>query len=368
MKVFIDGIIYQRESVGGISRVFNEILPRMCDLDDSMEIKLVTQGRLKQKLPAHKNISDKRLPPIERRFGYSQDLSPFMGRVNNMFLDADPGSIWHSSYYTMPWKWNGPAIITVVDLIHERLPKIFNSKENVEFRKRKKACIRKADAIISISDTTKRDIINYHGIRPEKIHVIYLGCGSVMNMNIEDMNAPKPQKPFILYVGVRTTAHKNFEVLLNAFSMWEHNNDYDLVLIGQDLLPEEERIFRSMGIRGKIKIYPNAGDVILKNLYNMASVYVYPSIYEGFGIPLLEAMSCGCPIVASSIPSTREVAGDCPIYFDLNDKYSLINSLNRAIAEGRESKRTKEALEMVNNYSWQNTAEGTYKIYKDLLS
>ena len=102
-------------------------------------------------------------------------------------------------------------------------------------------------------------------------------------------------------------------------------------------------------------------------LYNRALAFIYPSLYEGFGIPLLEAMACGCPIVASRIPSTIEVAGDCPVYFNPNDVEELISALDIIIPEGRNSKRTRSGLERVKKYSWQKTAEQTLEVYHSLV-
>jgi alpha-1,3-rhamnosyl/mannosyltransferase len=103
-------------------------------------------------------------------------------------------------------------------------------------------------------------------------------------------------------------------------------------------------------------------------LYNQAAAFVHPSLYEGFGIPLLEAMACGCPVVASRIPTTREVAGDCPIYFDPMQPDELITALDVALAEGRNSERVRRGLEWVKQYSWDRTARETLQVYRALFS
>ena len=103
---------------------------------------------------------------------------------------------------------------------------------------------------------------------------------------------------------------------------------------------------------------------MLCRLYNQAVAFVYPSLYEGFGIPLLEAMTCGCPIVASRIPSTVEVAGDCPIYFDPAEEDDLVNALDIALSEGRNSERVQAGFEKVKSYSWDKTTAQTLQVYR----
>jgi alpha-1,3-rhamnosyl/mannosyltransferase len=117
-----------------------------------------------------------------------------------------------------------------------------------------------------------------------------------------------------------------------------------------------------------VQVLTDVDDQTLCQLYNQALGLVYPSLYEGFGIPLLEAMACGCPIVASRISSTIEVAGDCPIYFDPTEEDDLLNALDIALSQGRNSERIQTGLEKVKSYSWDKTAAQTLKIYRSVCA
>jgi glycosyltransferase involved in cell wall biosynthesis len=123
------------------------------------------------------------------------------------------------------------------------------------------------------------------------------------------------------------------------------------------------RQIKELEIQGRILLFTGITDEQLAQLYNQALALVYPSLYEGFGLPLLEAMACGCPIVASRIPSTIEVAGDCPAYFELGNRTSLIAALDIVYLEGADSSRITMGLERAAQFSWDKTAKETLALY-----
>ncbi|MBC7078478.1 MAG: glycosyltransferase family 4 protein, partial [Synergistales bacterium] len=172
-------------------------------------------------------------------------------------------------------------------------------------------------------------------------------------------------RPFLLYVGNRRD-HKNFSWLVEAFALWRARREVDLVVAGAPWLPAEQDHLRKLGIDGQVHLVTGIDDKHLCSLYNQAAAFVFPSLYEGFGLPVLEAMACGCPVVASRIPSTVEVAGQCPIYFEIDDIPSLHVAFERALSEGRNSVRTRHGLEWVKRYSWDKTAADILNIYHSL--
>jgi len=374
MRVIIDGEIYHYQSRGGISRIFNEIIPRMCGQDDSLDIALLTRGDTRQPLPRHQRVEYINASPLSRRL-CSERISGFFAPGATWLaalllerrLRGRQDSIWHSSYYTLPEKWRGPIVMLVPDMIHEFFPELFTGKENDRFRERKERCVRAADYVLSISETTARDIERVYKLDRKKIRVIPLACTDAFYPLGESCSDPvlAGSKPFLLYVGPRVH-YKNFDMLLDAYHRWPGNKDVDLVVVSYAWTQKESQTLVRMGISDKVRVMSKVDDKSLCRLYNRASAFVYPSLYEGFGIPLLEALTCGCPVIASRIPSSIEIAGDCPFYFDPENGSELIRCFDRALSEGRNRERVNKGFEQAKQYSWDRTAAQTLEVYREL--
>ena len=174
------------------------------------------------------------------------------------------------------------------------------------------------------------------------------------------------KRPFPLVIGGRYL-YKNFNGLIQAHSVWAHREEVALVVVGSPWSVDEEKRLAELGIRDRVHLLTEADDETLCHLYNQAAAFVYPSLYEGFGIPLLEAMACGCPVIASRIPSTIELAGGCPIYFEPTELDGLVNALDVALSEGCNSERVRAGIERVKRYSWDRVAAQTLEVYRTLL-
>jgi glycosyltransferase involved in cell wall biosynthesis len=223
----------------------------------------------------------------------------------------------------------------------------------------------RADAIICISETTKQDVIGFYGVDSDKLYVIPLAPSDVFRkVNAED-NHSETQRPFILFVGRRNN-YKNFITLLLAYIRWPERRNVDLVVVGDLWSKAECRILEKAGVESHVQLITNIDDHQLAILYNRATVFIFPSLYEGFGLPLLEAMACGCPVIASRIPSNVEVASDSAIYFEPEDGDALISALEQAITDGRSAWRVQQGLQHVKKYSWDNTAQQTLTVYRKL--
>jgi glycosyltransferase involved in cell wall biosynthesis len=371
MEVCVDGIIYEMQSRGGISRLYSEILPRMCAMDDSLEIMLLTAGRVRQPLPTHTRILHRRHLPIDRIFRPWRLWAPAYPRLRSLAqwlaMGHGQGGIWHSSYYTMPARWIGPVVMTVHDMIHERFSHMFDTVADERFRQLKKRCMLAADKVICVSHTTQQDVLDILGIVPAKTQVVSHAHSDSFRVTdaAVGLTADPIKGPYLLYVGMRSH-HKNFRVLLETYSHWDRRNELGLVAVGAPWSSEERGHLEELGISDRVHLLKNVDDETLCHLYNQASAFVFPSLYEGFGIPLLEAMACGCPIIASRIPSTLEVARECPIYFEPTQPDDLMAAFDVAIAEGRDSARVRLGLELVQGYSWDATARQTLEVYRAL--
>lgn len=258
-------------------------------------------------------------------------------------------------------------MVTVADMIYERFPALFNTVGAKRLRKQKRRCVLGADAVICISETTRRDLLHFYGIDSDKVWVVPLGYSNTFRRlpSLAERAESPVSGPFLLYVGSRSH-YKNFKQLIQAYSLWQHQREVNLVVVGSKWSADEMESLTGLGIYDRVHLLNTVDDEALCYLYNTAVAFVYPSLYEGFGIPLLEAMACGCPIVASRIPSTIEVAGDCPVYFDPRQTQDLLLALDKVLLERKHSQRFPVGLERVRDFSWERAAEQTLKVYRSL--
>lgn len=373
VNVIVDGIIYRLQPHGGISRLFSEILPRMCQADDTLNITLLMMGQSQQALPHHPHIHIRSAPQIERllrpHLVWRYPVRMLKEWWLRLSIEGTRGKIWHSTYYTMPKIWRGATVVTVADMIYELFPGLFNTIGSERLRRQKRRCVLSADAVISISETTRADLQHFYGIDSDKVWVVPLSYSNTFRRLpslVERAESPVSGR-FLLYVGSRAH-YKNFKQLVEAFSLWKHRREVSLVVVGGEWTPDEMKTLTELGIYDRVRLLNKVDDEALCYLYNMAVAFVCPSLYEGFGIPLLEAMACGCPVVASRIPSTIEVAGDCPVYFNLGETDDLMLALDKVLLEGRDSQRCLAGLERVKGFSWERTAEQTLEVYRSLAN
>ena len=362
LDVIIDGIIYKTQKVGGISRIFNEIIPIMCDLDSNIDIKILLDNPITANLPVHNNINFIYKPKATwRPYRFSRYLNEYI--FYKKYINKN--SIWHSTYFTSaPRKMK--SVVTVYDMIYEMIPDMFDEQDREHTIKMKRESIMNADLIICISETTRQDVLKYYNVEPNKCLVIYPAYSNKFHI-LSSSAEIKKSIPYIFYLGQRV-GYKGFINLLVAYANWEYRDDIKLIVVGGYKWRAYERtLIDSLGISNNVILYKDIDDDKLCHLYNEALAFIYPSLYEGFGIPLLEAMACGCLIVASHIPSTVEVAGDIPIYFEIGNIENLQLALNQIIDKNYNRERIKKGLEKVKTFSWKKTAEKTLNNYRKLV-
>ncbi|MBT6048692.1 MAG: glycosyltransferase family 4 protein, partial [Candidatus Scalindua sp.] len=264
---------------------------------------------------------------------------------------------------------------TVHDIAYLRLPNLLNTSRKVYKKNILQISIRKAKIIIADSYATKEDIIEYFGIREEKIRVIHLGVESRFRPinNVEDFRLKNnlPSK-MILNVGT-LEPRKNVVSLIKAFRKLREMGfeDVKLVIAGNKGWLYQE-IFKEVGQSGlkqEILFLGVVRDKDLPLLYNCADIFVYPSLYEGFGLPPLEAMACGVPVITSNTSSLPEVIGDAGIMVDPTDINSLCESMYILLKDKELWNRMRNmGLERSKLFSWDNTAEKILKVYDEVLS
>lgn len=282
----------------------------------------------------------------------------------------------HFPHFNVPIFLKFPFIVTIHDLILTRYPSrrattlspIKYFIKNILYRIIISHAVRYSKAIIAVSEFTKLDIVKFFKIKGEKVFVTYEGVSRALVTNNENSNILDKlniKKDYLLYVG-NAYPHKNLEFLVSAFNKYSNLENYELVLVGK-----EDYFYKRLKQHVRDNNFKNiifAGfvdDSNLSVLYKKCSVYVFPSLCEGFGLPPLEAMTSGAVVLSSNYSCLPEILKDCAIYFnpkdesDFNDKLSKILSDNAS----KEDLRIK-SQELLQNYSWEKMAKQTLEIYK----
>jgi glycosyltransferase involved in cell wall biosynthesis len=379
MRVLVDGIVYGRQTYGGINTYFNQVLPRIArrpETDVDIFLPPACRGiapgppvrrRSRDLLPARTGLSwrlDERLQPVIERVNR---------RLMGMWAKTKRDVVFQSTYFTsLPVRV--PHVAIAHDLNHELFPHLYDGPFGRWLRQRYPEYLREADRIIAVSHTTKAHVCKFYGIDPERVDVVHHATDhSTFFPETSDRTLARLwdefriRPPYILYVGVHASPFKNFGTLLEAFRRCAREQPHTLVVAGPPWNQEEEERISHLPAYASVRIVRYPDDALLRALYGFATAFVYPSLFEGFGIPLLEAMACGTPIVASDIPPFREVAGDAVLYFDPSDPDDMANAIRRCFKESSSQEYRARGLQRAGAYSWDRSASDTYAVYKKAL-
>lgn len=276
--------------------------------------------------------------------------------------------IFHPTYYNdyyFDCLGKVPSVITVYDMIHELFPEHFTNDLCATIELKMKA-VSRANHIIAISENTKRDIVETYKISENKISVIHLAS------NLSCSHSVKPAVPvaerYILYVGMRT-GYKNFYFFLRAIAdLLKSDNSLHLVCTGKPFKIKEVAFIESLGIGRNQIIQLSVSDTELVNLYKNALLFAFPSLYEGFGLPVLEAFECGCPAVLSRSGSLPEVGGDAALYFEPKSISEIRNTIKKVIYdEELRSSCIQKGYRRLTEFSWDKTRKETAEVYGKIL-
>jgi glycosyltransferase involved in cell wall biosynthesis len=287
------------------------------------------------------------------------------------YIKNDKIEVFFSPAHIIPLNLPKPVriVLAVHDLVSILYPETMADYNRFVHNLFFKTSVKKAHHIITMSEYTKHSLIDYFNIDKERITEIYEGVGDTYRpyykAEIKEILARyKLTKPYILSVGT-LEPRKNYLILLEAYK--NLNIDYDLVIIGKEGWKAKailEKIHR-LKLEDKVKIlgYTTASD--LPYLYNGAGLFVFPSVYEGFGLPLLEALACGVPTVCSNSSSLPEVGGDAVVYFDPNSAEELKIKIAQILNDNQLQKLLKEkSLIQAKKFNWDNTAQKTLSLLK----
>jgi glycosyltransferase involved in cell wall biosynthesis len=295
------------------------------------------------------------------------------------YLNKQSGNkidLFHGTMAMLPLAVRMPTVVTIYDLVLEKFPETMYWKNWLSLKTLMKVSARKASKIIAISENTKKDIIDYFGIDEEKIRVIYLGVDSQFSPQPDPNEADALAKynltdGYILSVGT-LEPRKNFHRLINAYKMVASSGQKTpkLVIIGGHGWGNEElgKLVRESGLDERVILAGYVPDEDIPVLYRNASVFVYPSLYEGFGLPPLEAMACGTPVITSNLSSIPEVVGDAAVLIDPYNTAEIAQAIASVLKnEGlRDSLRTS-GLVRSKLFNWEKTARETHSLYLEVI-
>lgn len=372
MRVLFDPKIFELQIFGGISLYVTKLLDYFLqDKEVDFELPIVYSDNYYLK-----DLNVTELIKIKQEeFPFKRKLIKFLYSQNNSkilkALECQHFDIFHPTYfdnYFLKHIKKKPYILTVHDMTNEVVPEFFVfDKKASETINIKKHLIENASRVIAISENTRKDILKFCNIDEEKIDLIYHGQPFDKDYEIkktEDL----PQK-YILFIGQRAK-YKNFYSFLMAIAdiLKEDKELYLVVTGGSGFNKSEIEFIETLGVKDKVIKLPVQSHGQLLAYYNQATCFIFPSIYEGFGFPILEAFQCECPLVCSNTSSFPEVAGKGAIYFDPYDEISMKNSISKLIYDKKlQSELIHNGKEQLKKFNWKITANKTKDVYKKVL-
>jgi len=301
---------------------------------------LVPEGVEAFRLPARSQITRMAvgLPRALRR------LRPALGHFN----------------YVVPPAYRGPAVVTVHDLSFESDPELMSPRDRFMFRTFVPRSARRAERVLVVSERTKRDVIEHYGIAEDKIVVTPNGVDSIFTPNGTAPDSP----PFALFVG-GIQPRKDPLTAIEALALADR--ELRLVVVGDEKRGGDEvrAAIQRLGLEARVDLLGHVEQNALASLYRRAQLLVFPSRYEGFGLPVLEAMASGTPVVAARAGAVPEVAGEAAVLVEPGDAEALAAGMEQAMGD-RETLIAR-GLERAREFSWPETAKRTLAVYRELL-
>ena len=292
-------------------------------------------------------------------------------------LRRERADVFHAPHYVLPPAVTCRSVVTIHDCIHLMFPQYLPNKMAYAYaRAAMWAAVKRSDRILTVSEASKRDILHFFNVPPEKIVVIYNAIDDHFWLTPPEEEVARVREryqldhQFILYVG-NIKPHKNLVRLIDAFGELRRSGfeELKLLIIGDEIskLPALRRAVHGHKLHKHVRFLGYVSDDTLRVLYRLASLFVFPSLYEGFGLPPLEAMASGTPVVTSNQSSLPEVMGDAAVLVDPYDVGSIVDGMRRVLSDsGLAADLRRRGPERAREFSWARSVEQTRSVYEQV--
>lgn len=354
----------------GISKYVADVLHGILRLS-SHQFQLYYEQELPEKpFALSDRVRDRRFSEPAYRFHlWEQACLPW-------FLRKDRLQLFHAPANYLPYVRACPTVLTLHDVILSQYDEDESPAMLRYWRKVMPHCIRRADRIITVSDYSRRDIVRIIGVEEEKVRVIHRGRDEFFHVlseaerNVPADGAELPEH-FIFLLGP-SSPRKNVVRAVEAFIEYKRRENVPVKLVMTVSLPalkaEVQVKLKANGLQGEAILLDYVSRELLRLIYNRASLFIYPSLHEGFGLPILEAMACGAPVATSNASCLPEIAGDAAVLFDPLDPAAIAGAISRVMGDSQLAGALRlRSLERAGHFSWQKEAQQTLAVYEEVL-
>lgn len=373
MRIAIDARMLTN-TLTGVGRYLLNLIKHLAEIDKENEYRILAASRLS----LDNFLSKFQAPNFRKIIVKTPMVSPRQHFTIPPVLRRERIDIFHYPQFDLPLFQKCKSVITIHDLNVLQIADYFPKQRFIRrtySRWITKVSLQRAEKIIAISQSTKEDIIRHFKTPKEKIEVIHEAADEHFHPLPQEATRKTLEKyslssPYLLYVGVRR-AHKNLLRLLEAHKLLRENRKivHKLVIVGEEdpRFPQVKRKVRELGLNEEVIFTGYLPEKDLPYFYNGATLFIFPSLYEGFGMPVLEAMACGTPVVCSHTSSLPEIAGETAIFVDPHNIKAMAEGMKKVIDDKGLRKRLSLAgLKQARKFSWHRTAQKTLEIYRSL--
>jgi len=374
MKILIDAHLSENK-LTGIGRYLNGLITSLLKIDQNNEYFLLIREGIAPSHPLSKlEAGNLKKIPVHLR-----GVSPCQHIVIPKILSKVKPGIYHHPHFDLPLFQQYPSVITVHDVKYIRYPEYFSQKRHTKaiyMKKMLKSSLHRSKKVIAVSKSTKKDILELFDVNEDKIVVVHHGLTNrFTEENHSDINVLKKygiHSKFILFVGERRP-HKNIVNLIKAFKILLNSvkEKLQLLIIGKGYsnYTEPEKIIVKENLNSKVVLTGFVPDNELQILYQEAEMLVLPSFYEGFGFPLIEAMTLKTPVLGSNRTSIPEIIGNAGLLFNPDNVDELATKMKLLIQNNTLKKKIiTKGFQRAKQFTWQNVARQTLEIYKEVFT